>query len=136
MSDLRALSAMHYWPASNEGLPPIACGAEGGFRSSDRSKVTCPACRRAVGPLDDRRQRAAEAFDDEWSGTNDMFGTGGWAERLLAARTAGIETATRVRIDHEIMSRVFPLIEGKLGLRDAEQIIEAAFIAAGFEVVE
>lgn len=47
-----------------------------------------------------------------------------------------IETATRVRVDGQVMAHVFPLVEGKLGLRDAEQIIAAAFRAAGFEVEE
>lgn len=81
--------------------------------------------------LADRRQRAREAYYDRYSLGDNIGGSA----RKAAIREC-IETATRVRIDGQLMAYVFPLVEGKLGLRDAEQIIAAAFRAAGFEVEE
>jgi hypothetical protein len=85
--------------------------------------------------LADRRQRAAEAFDDAWSGANDMFGRKGWAERLLAAREAAIETATRVRIDDEVIRAALVAVSaGPSAVPRYVGAIKAAFLAAGFEV--
>lgn len=71
-------------------------------------------------PLADRRQRAREAFQDA-SG----LGDNGWHANDLA-----IETATRVRVDDEIMHayRMAVLHDG------ANAGVIAAFRAAGFEV--
>lgn len=61
-----------------------------------------------------------------------MSGPKGWAERLLAARSEAIETATRVRIDHGVIM-AFMTAPGD----DPDDIagpLRAAFRAAGFEV--
>lgn len=54
--------------------------------------------------LNDRRQRAVESFQDEMTGRTDMFGTTTRDERLVAARDAAIETATRVQITPEALA--------------------------------
>jgi hypothetical protein len=86
--------------------------------------------------LGDRRQRAREAFDDAWSGANDVFGGKGWAERLLVAREAAIETATRVRVDREVTEAAVAASGYGLDISydTYRKIITAAFLAAGFEV--
>jgi hypothetical protein len=84
-------------------------------------------------PLADRRQRAREAF---WDMLHDQDLSDGPVFELSDCVTGAIDTATRVRVDGQIMAHVFPLVEGRIGLRDAEQIIAAAFRAAGFEVEE
>jgi hypothetical protein len=76
----------------------------------------------------DRVQRAREAFWDRYAPEQ--------YDGDLPALNDALDTATRVRVDGELMAHIFPLIEGKLGLRDAEQLVAAAFRAAGFEVEE
>lgn len=84
-----------------------------------------------VAPLNDRRQRARESFDDTWQGT-DLIGREGWAERLLRSREDAIETATRVRITPELLHEARP--NAFITMAETRRIIEAAFRAAGFEV--
>lgn len=81
--------------------------------------------------LNDRRQRAIEAFADEQTGRTDMFGTTTPDERLVLARDAAIETATRVQITHEI---VMAFVTAPDGPDDITAPLRAAFEAAGFEV--
>jgi len=72
--------------------------------------------------LDDRRQRAREAWHDEFETPGTL------AERGARAVEAAIETATRVKITPEILrsaSKGWPVID---------EIVKAAFRAAGFEV--
>lgn len=95
--------------------------------------------------LEERRQRAREAFDDRWSVTGgaDISGTATWANRLQQAREEAIETATRVRITPEIITaaRAGWLVAAtehaswteEPGPREYGRL-KAAFEAAGFEV--
>jgi hypothetical protein len=78
----------------------------------------------------DRRQRAREAFHDG-SPTIDNDAI----DEVHAAAEAAIEAATRVRVDDEIIDAARVAYgngsKHRAGLRRA---IEAAFVAAGFEV--
>lgn len=79
-----------------------------------------------VGALLDRRQRAREAYWDDMRG--------------LSMRTQGIEaaieTATRVRVDDDIIEaaqNAFPVLRD---VAEGKVMLTAAFRAAGFEVEE
>lgn len=76
--------------------------------------------------LEDRRQRAREAAQDSGSVTQS------WA---LGAIDVGIEVATRVKITEDIISAATAAIGRGYGA-SLPKAIEAAFRAAGFEVVE
>lgn len=78
--------------------------------------------------LNERRQRARDAFSDERTGRIDIFGTTTPDERLVLARDAAIETATRVQITPEIRAA----FAATWGPNHAK--LRAAFEAAGFEV--
>jgi hypothetical protein len=78
--------------------------------------------------LNDRRQRAIEAFADEQTGRIDIFGTTTPDERLVLARDAAIETATRVQITDQMLLLI-PATKS-----DALDIATDLFMAAGFEV--
>ena len=68
-------------------------------------------------PIADRRQRAREAFHD---GESDLD----WA----------VEVAMQVKITDDIVKAAWD--NGATSFRGRKKIIEAAFRAAGFEVVE
>lgn len=80
--------------------------------------------------LADRRQRAREAFHDEWSRRD---------KPTMSAVNEAIETATRVRITPEIESAAEaaagPTIHDYDG-GEMRAVLAAAFRAAGFEVEE
>lgn len=79
------------------------------------------------GPVADRRQRAREAFQDEY----DRAG----GSTFEAAETA-IETATRVRVDEDVCEaaqQAFPIFTS---IDEVRAVAVAAFRAAGFEVEE
>jgi len=92
--------------------------------------VDCGADAWSKEELADRRQRARETFWDDWGGQ----AMPGSPEALDAA----IETATRVRVDDDILSAACfasGLHENLYGppMRAA---LRAAFAAAGFEIEE
>lgn len=70
-------------------------------------------------PIADRRQRAYEAMHDEASATG-----------KVANVEVAVETATQVKITADILR------SAALGYPIVEEIVKAAFRAAGFEVVE
>jgi hypothetical protein len=92
-----------------------------------------------VSALEERRQRAREAFDDQNSGAADMFGTATPADRLVQARESSIETATRVRIDGLATRAAMAAYAESTGYdmpsaQGMDAALAAAFRAAGFEV--
>lgn len=92
-----------------------------------------------VGALLDRRQRAREAFEDMMGAPSPMSGGSllmRAAERQRRAREAAIETATRVRVDDDIIEaaqNAFPVLRD---VAEGKVMLTAAFRAAGFEVEE
>lgn len=133
---------MHYRPGPGPNAP-IVCGVTHGCVTAELADVSCVDCKRSTGPvnsepaaaLTDRRQRAIEAFDDALAPPavdvtpHHIREREGWAERLFAARATAIETATRVRVDDEIIRAAYPAAY----LTPRQRLI-AAFRAAGFEV--
>jgi len=83
-------------------------------------------------PLDDRRQRAREAYYDRYSLGDHIGGSA----RKEAVREC-VETATRVQITHEV---ILAFIEApdppESDPDDIAGPLRAAFRAAGFEVEE
>lgn len=80
-------------------------------------------------PIADRRQRAREAGQDEFGGSY-----GGVLPDAANAIDAAIEVATQVKITDDIVKAAWD--SGATSFRGRKKIIEAAFRAAGFEVVE
>lgn len=79
-----------------------------------------------IDPLADRRQRVLEAYYDRCDPVA--------AERgYTPALTDAIETATRVRVDHEVL---MAFIQAPDDREDIAGPLRAAFRAAGFEVEE
>ena len=74
--------------------------------------------------LEERRQRAREAFYD-------AYADGTFVE--VRGVEECIETATRVQITDEVL---IAAIKARREAPDTEGIIRAAFLAAGFEVEE
>lgn len=84
-------------------------------------------------PITDRRQRAREAGQDEFSSSY-----GGMLPDTANAIDAAIEVATQVKITDDIESAALDGLDSyelSHGI-DFSDIIKAAFRAAGFEVVE
>lgn len=77
--------------------------------------------------LDDRRQRAREAFYDGMA-IGDVVQT--------AAAEACIETATRVRVNGDMIDAAQNVGAPFLNEHEARDVLAAAFRAAGFEVEE
>lgn len=98
------------------------CGGKGGHRGSCSHSGL-------VGPIADRRQRAREAAQDSAQVVQS------WA---IGAIETGIEVATQVKITEDIVE-AFMLADTRKYPDDPmpdEEMIKAAFRAAGFEVVE
>lgn len=79
--------------------------------------------------LEDRRQTAREAYHDAMARIDTVTG--------MPAVEEAIETATRVRITQEVAETA--CAAAGMGVGNVERmipIIEAAFVAAGFEVEE
>lgn len=88
--------------------------------------------------IEDRRQRAREAYDDAL--TESAHGAGwptarGWAERSQEAREAAIEAATRVQITPEVIAEAYPNLLPSETPR-AVACLTNALTALGFEVIE
>lgn len=94
--------------------------------------------------LDDRRQRAREAFDDAMTpspldvAAHSVAIREGWAERLQRAREEAIETATRVQITPEVIRAAQNGTECDPAECDPciGAAVRAALRALGLEVVE
>ncbi len=86
----------------------------------------------APDPIADRRQRALEAHANSWVEEN---GNSVWRESTALANA--IEVATQVKITDDIEAAALSTVpEGEQFPAMYYQMIEAAFRAAGFEVVE
>lgn len=84
--------------------------------------------RAVTSPIDARRQRAREAGLDAAADDGSEFD---WGDKLDAA----IETATRVRIDDEIVRAALEAVSaGPAAFGRYHTAVKAAFKAAGFEV--
>jgi hypothetical protein len=83
--------------------------------------------------LEERRQRAREAAQDEIEMTVDGYGDHEDARRAV---DAAVETATRVRITREILAAALEAagIRRPAVARQCGIAVAAAFVAAGFEV--
>jgi hypothetical protein len=80
-----------------------------------------------VSALNDRRQRSREAFWDTSGGL--MSGARDGVEEA-------IETATRVRIDEEMIAAAAEFAAAPGSAKGVYRMLAAAFRAAGFEVEE
>jgi hypothetical protein len=111
-------------------------------RHHGRGTPDCPAelhhhhDERCVSPLDDRRQRAREAYADL---LDESAHVAGWptavdiSTRRINALNEAIETATRVQITPEVMrAATRENIHGPV----SSEAVRAALAALGFEVVE
>lgn len=123
----------HFRPG-NGPAAPIACGVKVGAVTAVFADVTCAECRSPKGSADalaDRRQRAREAGYDACAVSMPT-------ESESAAIECAIETATRVRIDADVISAACIIGKtyspGRSPREQVREIIEAAFRAAGFEV--
>jgi hypothetical protein len=79
--------------------------------------------------LDDRRQRAREAYYDRYELGDNIGGSA----RKAAVREC-IETATRVRIDDDVMRAASEFSAAPEYDKGLYRMLAAAFRAAGFEV--
>ncbi len=78
-------------------------------------------------PLDERRERALHAGQDQLAGL-DM------SAETLGALEEAVETATRVRITPEVLAAGYPSALTERDRRLCKPLLIAAFEAAGFEV--
>lgn len=84
--------------------------------------------------IEDRRQRAREAFADS---CHVPYGNADTIDEVHASIESAIETATRVQVTREVMETA--RVAGDFDLNSLNQIHEAltaALIALGLEVVE
>ena len=85
--------------------------------------------------LDERRQRAREAFEDEWNIAPGQIDREPWPVRLAAARDEAIETATRVKLTDDVVDRYGGDRFDPTGAA-RRKVMREVLAACGFEVEE
>lgn len=119
--------AIHYNPPGR--FRSIGCLATGGMWTTDLANVTCEACKRlymdrVVGPIDERRQRAREAFYDTLETTH-----------ADSAIDEAIATATRVKLTDDVVDRYGGDRFDPTGAA-RRMVMREVLAACGFEVEE